>query len=175
MTNSNEEYNKYQGTEGDYEDYNEPEDDEEYGEYAAGYGNPPKHSQFKKGHSGNLKGRPKEKAAETPAEALARVFSETIETKEKGKTKSIKVMEAIAKKAVGMALQGNVSLLKIFLSNAIIDPYLFKDAINKYNCPPENVPKTLPPELRLIVNKAKEMMRKTHAEEMEKRERGEIE
>ena len=29
------------------------------GNYEVGYGKPPQHTQFKKGHSGNIKGRPR--------------------------------------------------------------------------------------------------------------------
>lgn len=158
----------------DFDDKNsrfvDPEDDYEE-EYTVGYCNPPKHTRFKKGQSGNPKGRPK--ASANQSESLAKELSKIIAITENGQAKNVKVMDVIAKKAVALALQGNISILKIFLSNPMIDPYLFKDAIFKYNTDKKDIPKPLSPELRLIVNKAKEQIRKIT--ESQKRERGEIE
>lgn len=63
-------------------------------------------------------------------------------------------------------------MLKIFLSNPVIDSYLFKDAINKYNTDPKDEPKALPPELKLIINKAKEQIRKKLAAEIKQQREG---
>lgn len=179
MTDFDDKNGRFVDPEDDYEDYNEPEteeceeedDDEE--EYAVGYCNPPKHTRFKKGQSGNPMGRPK--ASANQSESLAKELSKTIAIRENGQAKNVKIMDAIAKKAVALALQGNISILKMFLSNPIIDPCLFKDAIFKYNTDKKDIPKPLSPELRLIVNKAKELGRELHSRETEKRERGEIE
>lgn len=149
------------------EDYNEPDEDEEE-EYPVGYKNPPKHTQFKKGQSGNPKGRPK--PSKNLAESLVKELFKPIQIKENGEMKIVKAIDAIAKKIVNTALQGNTTILKKFLESPLIDQYLLMDAINKYNLKPEDKPKSLPPELRLIVNKAKEMIRKKHQEEMEKGE-----
>lgn len=177
MTDIDNENNRFNGHEDDFNGYNEPDDDfedeeDEY-EYKCGYKKPPKHTQFKKGHSGNPKGRPK--TSKNPAEALAKELSSPIQIKMNGKIKNIKAMDLIYKKAVQMALQGNISLLKKLLESPIIDPYLFKDAINKYNCPPTNTPKTPTPEMKILVNMAREAIRDGIERRNEQRKRGEIE
>ena len=83
-------------------------------------------------------------------------------------------MDAISKQIVAQAIKGNISILKKFMDSPVIDSYLFKDAINKYNRAPDNKPKTLSPELRIIVNKVKSMIR-DNLEREERRKRGEIE
>ena len=44
----------------------------EPGSYEVGYGKPPKHTQFKKGQSGNPKGRPKQVQAHMPVGRIIR-------------------------------------------------------------------------------------------------------
>ena len=155
-----------------YNEYNEPDEDMEE-EYRTGYKKPPKQTQFKKGQSGNPKGR--KKTSKNFAESFVKELFTTIQIKENGEIKRVNVINAISKKIVNIALQGNISILKKFLESPLLDSYLLREAINEYTLKPENKPKALPPELRLIVNKAKEQMRKIHNAEMEKRERGDIE
>lgn len=158
MTDFNNEYDRFTNPEDDFQEYNEPDEfDSQEEEYTVGYGRPPKHTQFKKGHSGNPKGKPK--ASKNPTEALAKELSKTIPIKVNGKIKNVKTMELIAKKAIQMALKGNISILKKLLESPIIDPCLFKEAMNKYNYNPKDEPKALSPEFRMIVNKLKEMGR----------------
>lgn len=175
MTDFDSENNGFNGSGDDFEGYNEPEnefeDDDDY-EYKVGYRKPPRHTQFKKGASGNPKGRPK--ASKNPAEALAKELSQTVHLKINGETQNMKAMDAIFKQIVAQAIKGNTPILKKFMDSPMIDSYLFKDAMDKYNCPPKDKPKALSKELRLIVNKAKEMMQQ-NLEREEKRKRGEIE
>lgn len=169
MTDFNTENNGFNDSEDDFEAYNEPDDESEddyEAEYKVGYGKPPKHTQFRKGQSGNLKGRPK--ASKNPAEALAKELSKTIQFTENGEVKKVKAMDLIAKKIVYMAIQGNVSMLKKFMDSTIIDSYLFKDAMNQYNCTQKDRPKALTPELRLLVNKAKSLIQERYEKDMKK-------
>lgn len=164
MTNFDNEDNKSLNPEDNYENDDINENDEEY---SVGYCKPPKHTQFKKGQSGNLKGRPK--ASENPTEAFAKELSKTIRIKENGEIKNVKVMDAIYKKIISLALQGNISILKRLLETPVISPVIFNEAISKYNTEPNNTSKTPSPELKLFVNHvkgwARELQRKRLEEE----------
>lgn len=74
-------------------------------EYAVGYGKPPKHSQFKKGQSGNPKGRPKK------SRNLRTLIQEELETmvilQENGKQIKTTKAAAMSKRIVNKALSGD--------------------------------------------------------------------
>lgn len=74
-------------------------------DYDVGYRRPPKATQFKKGESGNPKGRPK------GARGLEKVVLDELKTKitvnENGRSKKLKKVEAIAKQMVNKALTGD--------------------------------------------------------------------
>ena len=83
-------------------------------DYEVGYGKPPKGTQWKKGHSGNAKGRPKgAKNLETVVrnEAYAKI---TI--KEGGKSRIITKVEALMKSMMAKAIQGNPQAANIALT-----------------------------------------------------------
>lgn len=83
-------------------------------EYQVGYRRPPKSGQFKKGQSGNPKGRPK------GARGLEKVVLEELKTKitvnENGRSKKVKKVEAIAKQVVNKAMTGDVKSISLVLS-----------------------------------------------------------
>ena len=74
-------------------------------EYEVGYRRPPKRTQFKKGQSGNPKGRPK------GARGLDTMIIEELKAKiivsENGRSKKLKKAEAIVKQVVNKALTGD--------------------------------------------------------------------
>ena len=74
-------------------------------DYDVGYRRPPKATRFKKGESGNPKGRPK------GARGLEKVVLEELKAKitvnENGRPKKLKKVEAIAKQMVNKALTGD--------------------------------------------------------------------
>lgn len=76
---------------------------------AGGYGKPPKKHQFKPGQSGNPKGRPK--GARSFKTALSKELETKLEIKEAGKTKKVSKLEAVAKRLVTDALNGNAKAL----------------------------------------------------------------
>ena len=85
-----------------------------------GYGRPPKASQFRKGQSGNPKGRPKKKplAAEDDSDAsneaiMRRVLEEPVKVREGGEIKSLSKAEVLQRKIVQKALSGeSINLMR---------------------------------------------------------------
>lgn len=71
-----------------------------------GYKNPPKHSQFKKGESGNKKGRPKNKRMNT-FDYFERILRKKVTVKENGSTRTMETWEAILELQVAKALKGD--------------------------------------------------------------------
>jgi len=84
--------------------------------FKIGYGKPPKATQFKKGRSGNPKGRPK--GSLNLATDLAAELGERITVREDGRTRTVSKQRALIKSLVAKALQGDVraaaSLLALY-------------------------------------------------------------
>ena len=78
--------------------------------YEIGYGKPPKHSQFPKGHSPNPKGRPKR--AKTTAAIIREALKEKVTITENGKRREINKLEIIIKRAVNDAAKGDARARK---------------------------------------------------------------
>ena len=74
--------------------------------YKVGYGKPPKATQFKRGHSGNPKGRPK--GSRNLASDLAAELGEQITVREEGQPRRISKQRALIKSLMARALQGDV-------------------------------------------------------------------
>jgi hypothetical protein len=70
-----------------------------------GYGKPPKHSQFKKGQSGNPRGRPRD--TENLKMLVGKVLDEKIVLTENGKRSKISLYEAVIKQLVRRSAQGD--------------------------------------------------------------------
>jgi hypothetical protein len=75
-----------------------------------GYRRPPKHSRFKKGKSGNPRGRPKARLSFT--ELFERELDRTITVEEEGERRRMTRKAAITNRAVNRAISGDFSLLK---------------------------------------------------------------
>jgi hypothetical protein len=75
-----------------------------------GYGNPPKHTRFKKGRSGNPKGRPK--GTLNMATVLERTLRERVVIVENGTRKSVTKLEAALKQLVNQAASGNLAAMR---------------------------------------------------------------
>src|SRR5690349_193133 len=79
-----------------------------------GYCNPPQSTRFKKGQSGNPKGRPKGSC--TLRTALDRALRERVRIKENGKYKSISKGQVVMKQLVNLAASGNLVALRLVLT-----------------------------------------------------------
>lgn len=75
-------------------------------EYKVGYGRPPEHSRFKKGQSGNPKGR--KPGSQNVASALARALQERVIITQQGTKRSVTKLEAIALQLVNKAASGDL-------------------------------------------------------------------
>jgi hypothetical protein len=80
------------------------------GEEKIGYRNPPQRTQFKKGHSGNPKGRPKGKR--NLATVLEKTLHEKVVINENGRRKKITKLEAAVKQLVNKAASGDLRALQ---------------------------------------------------------------
>jgi hypothetical protein len=80
-------------------------------DFSVGYGKPPIHSQFPKGHSGNPHGRPK--AYQNMSALLNEVLSQCITVSEGGKRKRMPKRKAMFTQLVNKALAGEVRSIRL--------------------------------------------------------------
>ena len=81
-------------------------------DYLVGFGKPPEHSRYRKGQSGNPKGRPKGK--KNRHTIIDDVLFEPIRIQQNGKAKTVPALEAIVLKLRNDALGGNRPQLRQF-------------------------------------------------------------
>lgn len=82
-------------------------------DYKIGYGKPPKKTQFKKGQSGNPKGRPK--GTKNLATDLEEEMYETIEVFEGGRPIKVTKQRAMLKRLIEKALKGDLKAISTLL------------------------------------------------------------
>lgn len=78
--------------------------------YEVGYGRPPRHSRWRKGQSGNPRGRPKRK---TLAQAVSAALYEKVTVTENGRRRSISKLEALSKQLVNKSASGDMRATKL--------------------------------------------------------------
>ena len=81
--------------------------------YEVGYGKPPQRTQFKKGESGNLKGRPK--GVKNLASLFEKELNERLLVSENGRRRTISKREAMVKHLVNKAVSGDKRLMQLLL------------------------------------------------------------
>lgn len=93
-------------------------------DYTIGYGKPPTQTQFKSGHSGNQKGRPR--GARNLKTELAEEMQEFIVIHEGGKRKTVSKQRAIIKRLAEKSLTGDVRAARelLLLSLRVLAPDL---------------------------------------------------
>jgi hypothetical protein len=82
-------------------------------DYEVGYGKPPRHTRFKKGQSGNPRGRPKE--SKNLATLLKEALNEPVIVAENGGRRKITMREAIIKQLVKRSATADLRATKILL------------------------------------------------------------
>lgn len=83
-------------------------------EPGVGYGRPPKATQFKKGTSGNPKGRPK--GSRTVGAVLQEILQQKIAVTENGKTRRVPALEVMLRRLANDAMRNEPTALKLMLS-----------------------------------------------------------
>jgi hypothetical protein len=81
-----------------------------------GYGHPPKDTRFKKGQSGNPRGR--RKGSHNVASVFARTLREKVVINEQGQRKQVTKLEAAVKQFVNKAASGDLRALQMLVALA---------------------------------------------------------
>ena len=81
--------------------------------YEVGYGKPPRHSQFKPGHSGYVGGS--KKARKSPSELLDRILEEKVTVRESGKSRRMTKQEVFLRQLVVHAIANERQSVKLVL------------------------------------------------------------
>ena len=84
----------------------------------SGYKNPPKHSRFQKGRSGNPAGRPK--GSKNTLKLLDAVLAQKLKIQQEGKTISITKKQAMLMQLVNAAVKGEIKAI------AALFPYMMQ-------------------------------------------------
>jgi hypothetical protein len=85
-------------------------------EYEVGYAKPPRGSQFKKGQSGNRRGRPR--GAKNLTTILEQALGERVVISEHGRRKTATKMEVIFKQLTNKAAQGDHRSIQLLMAYA---------------------------------------------------------
>lgn len=83
------------------------------GSYEVGFGKPPAHTRFKKGQSGNPKGRPR--GAKNISTLVSHALDERVEIKEAGQRRMLTKREVIAKQLVNKSAGSDLKALSMLL------------------------------------------------------------
>jgi len=87
------------------------DDSKNSGPFLVGYGNPPAHTRFKKGFSGNPAGR--RKGTKNFSTELKETLQEKVVIMENGKNKTISKQQAITKQLVNKAASGELRAISL--------------------------------------------------------------
>jgi Family of unknown function (DUF5681) len=82
-------------------------------DYEVGYGKPPRHTRFKKGQSGNPRGRPK--GSKNLPTLLSEALNDPVVVAENGRRRKITMRQAIIKQLVKRSATADLRAMKILL------------------------------------------------------------
>ena len=82
-------------------------------EAAVGYGSPPRVHQFKKGTSGNRRGRPKRKPGQQFADLIDRMLEKRVRINIDGKKHLVTMAEAISRQFVNLSANGDTGAIDL--------------------------------------------------------------
>jgi Family of unknown function (DUF5681) len=85
-------------------------DTEPAGDYAVGYGKPPRHAGFQKGRSGNPKGRPK--GSKNLATLVAQALDEKVMVTEEGRRRRVTKRELVVTQLVNKSAAADLRAIK---------------------------------------------------------------
>jgi Family of unknown function (DUF5681) len=85
-------------------------------QFTVGYGKPPKHSRFKKGVSGNKKGRPKE--SKSLATLFHKELNQRVAISENGQRRTITKVEAAIRQLINKAAGGDAKAIQAIMNIA---------------------------------------------------------
>jgi len=91
-------------------------------DYEVGYRKPPQHSRFKRGQSGNPKGKPR--GIKNSATLLKQALLESVLVKQNGRQTSTTKLRAIVTRIVHQAMQGDYPSVRLLFSYAGLDRLL---------------------------------------------------
>lgn len=94
-------------------------------DYKIGYRNPPRHTQFQKGKSGNPEGRPKKNI--TFEEHFREAMRKPVVINENGKRKKVTIMQAIFAQLAAKAAQGEFKAIQLFFKLAASNSHYLDD------------------------------------------------
>jgi hypothetical protein len=84
--------------------------------YQVGYGKPPLHTRFRKGQSGNPRGRPRSTATKHARELVLQEAYRTVIVKEDGMALPLPAIQAVLRSQIDLALKGNVQAQRAVLA-----------------------------------------------------------
>lgn len=87
-------------------------------DYEVGYGKPPKASRFKKGQSGNPKGRVKKSTVEDLRLVLNGILAEEVAVREGGRVRNMTNLESMLHIQMANALNGSKSAIRALMRHA---------------------------------------------------------
>ena len=92
--------------------------------YEVGYAKPPQYTRFRKGQSGNPKGRPK--GLQSFARLARQAFNEKIAIKENGERRIITKLQAALKQLANKAASGDAAAIREVLRVQAVTPRLYR-------------------------------------------------
>jgi hypothetical protein len=84
---------------------------------SVGYGRPPRHSRFRKGHSGNPSGRPKHR--KTLVQELLEELAATVTIDDNGRAAQVPRQTAIARAVVAKAMAGDLRAASLVFAHCV--------------------------------------------------------